>query len=79
MNMQDLMPSGKVSAGGLAGGTVFLAILVLNQYVGFFRSNPIDGLLASGLPLLAAGVAAYLRPPTTGDVGVMKIEKAGGD
>lgn len=76
MNMQDWLPSGKVTAGGIAGGAVFLAILILNQYVGFFRGNPIDGLLASGLPLLAAGIASYLRTPTERDVAKVVFEKA---
>lgn len=77
MNMQDWVPSGKVSAAGIAGMAVFLAILIANQYVGFFAGNPIDGPLASGLPVLAALLAAYFRPPTTGDVGKVTFEKAG--
>lgn len=72
MNMQDWTPSSKVTAAGIAGTAVFLAILILNQYVPAFAANPIDGPLASGLPFFAAMVASYCTRPGTSDVAVVK-------
>lgn len=73
MNMSDWTPSGKVTAAGVAGTFVFLLVLALNQYVPFFVDNPIDGPLGSGLPLLAAMLAAYFTQPNAKDVAVIKV------
>lgn len=75
--MQDWTPSGKVSAAGIAGTLFFLGILALNQYVPFFQDNPVDGPLGSGLPFLAAMVAAYFTSPSDSDVARVEFKKAG--
>lgn len=74
MNMQEWQPSGKVTAAGVVGTGIFLTILVLNQYVGFFQGNPIDGPLASGLPVFGALVAAYFTKPNGRDVAKVVTE-----
>ena len=77
MNMQDWTPSGKVSAAGIAGTVTFLGILALNQYVPFFHNNAIDGPLGSGLPFVAAMIAAYFTQPSDSDVAKVEFKQAG--
>lgn len=70
--MQDWTPTSKVTAGGITGAAIFLAILFVNQYVPFFHANPLDGPLASGLPFLGAMIASWVTTPSRSDVAVVQ-------
>jgi hypothetical protein len=77
MNVQDMAPTSKVTAGGAASLGMTALIYVLNAYVPLFRATPIDATLATMLVALAGIAASYLTRPSKGDVAITKVVNNG--
>lgn len=73
MNMSTLVPSEKVTAGGIGSAAMYALLLVLNQY--FLQDNPIGVELGGALIGLAGLAGSYFRQPGPRDVGVITLEK----
>lgn len=66
MNMMDKLPSGKMTAGGIAALAMWVAVKVANEY--FIHAHPLPDDIATALPALAYFVVGYFVKPSATDV-----------
>jgi hypothetical protein len=63
---QDLIPTRKVTAGGVAGAASIIIVFALNNYV-LPQDKPLTAEVAAALTTFLSFVIAYLVPPAASD------------